>query len=139
MAEEKKKKDRSKWFREMRSELKKVVWPTASTTAKNTGTVLLLSLIHILLAYLLVYAYEETGAREAVLAHAGQRGEKNRVKRFNAYFGELMPVSYTHLHDTAGHRKDQAEHRGLQHREAGKAERADGKQDGAPALADKEE
>lgn len=22
--------------------------------------------------------------------HAGQRGEKNRVKRFNAYFGELM-------------------------------------------------
>ena len=44
MAEEKKKKDRSKWFREMRSELKKVVWPTASTTAKNTGTVLLCSL-----------------------------------------------------------------------------------------------
>ena len=45
MAEEKKKKDRSKWFREMRSELKKVVWPTASTTAKNTGTVLLCSLV----------------------------------------------------------------------------------------------
>ena len=44
MAEEKKKKDRAKWFREMRSELKKVVWPTASTTAKNTGTVLLCSL-----------------------------------------------------------------------------------------------
>ena len=43
-----------------------------------------------MLAYLLVYAYEETGAREAVLAHAGQRGEKNRVERFNAYFGELM-------------------------------------------------
>ena len=43
-----------------------------------------------ILAYLLVYAYEETGAREAILAHAGQRGEKNRVKRFNAYFGELM-------------------------------------------------
>ena len=41
----KKKKDRSKWFREMRSELKKVVWPTASTTAKNTGTVLLCSLV----------------------------------------------------------------------------------------------
>mgnify|MGYP001538758521 CR=1 FL=1 len=36
---------RSKWFREMRSELKKVVWPTASTTAKNTGTVLLCSLV----------------------------------------------------------------------------------------------
>ena len=44
MAEEKKKKDRSKWFREMRSELMKVVWPSAKTTAKNTGTVLLCSL-----------------------------------------------------------------------------------------------
>ena len=43
-----------------------------------------------MLAYLLVYAYEETGAREAVLAHAGQRGEKGRVKRFNAYFAQLM-------------------------------------------------
>ena len=33
----------AKWFREMRSELKKVVWPDAKTTAKNTGTVLLCS------------------------------------------------------------------------------------------------
>ena len=38
------KKDRAKWFREMRSELKKVVWPDGKTTAKNTGTVLLCSL-----------------------------------------------------------------------------------------------
>ena len=38
------KKDRSKWFREMRSELKKVVWPDGKTTAKNTGTVILCSL-----------------------------------------------------------------------------------------------
>ena len=46
MAEEKKvAKDRGKWFREMRSELKKVVWPDGKTTAKNTGTVLLCSLI----------------------------------------------------------------------------------------------
>ena len=45
MAEEKKvKKDHGKWFREMRSELMKVVWPSAKTTAKNTGTVLLCSL-----------------------------------------------------------------------------------------------
>ena len=45
MAEEKKvKKDRLKWFREMRSELKKVVWPNGKTTMKNTGTVLLCSL-----------------------------------------------------------------------------------------------
>ena len=33
-----------KWFREMRSELKKVVWPDGKTTAKNTGTVILCSL-----------------------------------------------------------------------------------------------
>ena len=46
MAEEKKvKKDHGKWFREMRSELKKVVWPTGKETVKNTGTVLLCSLI----------------------------------------------------------------------------------------------
>ena len=29
-----------KWFREMRSELKKAVWPDGKTTAKNTGTAL---------------------------------------------------------------------------------------------------
>ena len=46
MAEEKKvKKDHGKWFREMRTELMKVVWPSAKTTAKNTGTVLLCSLL----------------------------------------------------------------------------------------------
>ena len=38
------KKDRGKWFREMKSELKKVVWPDGKTTAKNTGTVILCSL-----------------------------------------------------------------------------------------------
>ena len=43
-----------------------------------------------ILAYLLVYAYEETGARDAVLAHVGPRGEKERVKRFNAYFAQVM-------------------------------------------------
>ena len=45
MAEEVKKKDRGRWFREMKSELKKVVWPDAKTVAKNTGTVLLCSLM----------------------------------------------------------------------------------------------
>ena len=45
MAEEKKvKKDRGRWFREMRSELKKVVWPSGSKVAKNTATVILCSL-----------------------------------------------------------------------------------------------
>ncbi len=42
MAEEKKvKKDRGRWFREMKSELKKVIWPTPEKVGKNTGTVLL--------------------------------------------------------------------------------------------------
>ena len=46
MAEEvKKKRDRGLWFREMKSELKKVVWPNKETVAKNTGTVLLCSLL----------------------------------------------------------------------------------------------
>ena len=46
MAEEvKKKRDRGLWFREMKSELKKVVWPSGKETMKNTGTVLLCSLI----------------------------------------------------------------------------------------------
>ena len=46
MAEEKKaKRDLGKWFREMRSELKKVVWPSRQETMKNTGTVLLCSAV----------------------------------------------------------------------------------------------
>ena len=42
---DKKKKDRGAWLREMRSELKKVVWPNRQTVAKNTGTVLMCSLL----------------------------------------------------------------------------------------------
>ena len=34
-----------KWFRELKSELKKVVWPDGKTTMKNTGTVILCSLL----------------------------------------------------------------------------------------------
>ena len=44
MAETTKKKDRGQWFREMKSELKKVIWPNKKTVMKNTGTVLLCSL-----------------------------------------------------------------------------------------------
>ncbi len=44
MAEEKKR-DRGRWFREMKSELKKVVWPNKQTVLKNTGTVLLCSVV----------------------------------------------------------------------------------------------
>ena len=45
MAEEKKVKDRGRWFREMKSELKKVVWPSGKETMKKTGTVLLCSVL----------------------------------------------------------------------------------------------
>ena len=45
MAEEAKKKNRGAWFREMKSELKKVVWPNKKTVVKNTGIVLLCSLV----------------------------------------------------------------------------------------------
>ena len=40
MAEEAKKKDRGLWFREMKSELKTVVWPNKQPVLTNTGTVL---------------------------------------------------------------------------------------------------
>ena len=42
---ETKKKDRGQWFREMKSELKKVIWPDKKTVLKNTGTVLMCSLV----------------------------------------------------------------------------------------------
>ena len=41
MADEKKKGGIGRWFREMRSELKKVVWPTKSQMVNNTLIVLL--------------------------------------------------------------------------------------------------
>lgn len=45
MAEEAKKKDRVRWFREMKSEMKKIVWSDRKTVVKDTGTVLLCSLL----------------------------------------------------------------------------------------------
>ncbi len=39
------KKTRGAWLREMKSELKKVTWPGKKTVLKNTGTVLLCSLL----------------------------------------------------------------------------------------------
>ena len=44
MAEEANKSRRA-WFLEMKSELKKVTWPNQKTVVKNTGTVLLCSLL----------------------------------------------------------------------------------------------
>ena len=43
--EKKKRKSPAQWLREMKSELKKVVWPNKQTVVKNTGTVLLCSLL----------------------------------------------------------------------------------------------
>ena len=45
MAEEKKKGRASSWLRETRGELKKVTWPSREMVLKNTGTVLLCSLL----------------------------------------------------------------------------------------------
>ena len=46
MAEEKKvQKDRGRWFREMKSELKKVVWPSPQKVAKNTATVVICTVV----------------------------------------------------------------------------------------------
>ena len=39
------KKTRGAWLREMKSELKKVTWPGKKTVLKNTGTVVLCSLL----------------------------------------------------------------------------------------------
>ena len=39
------KKTRGAWLREMKSELKKFTWPGKKTVLKNTGTVLLCSLL----------------------------------------------------------------------------------------------
>ena len=66
MAEEaKKKKDRGLWFREMKSELKKVVWPSKETVVKNTGTVLLCSLL--IGACIWIFDFVATSAVQMIL------------------------------------------------------------------------
>ena len=44
-----------KWFREMRSELKKVIWPTGEVLAKNTGV----SVIVMILSAILLWGFDE--------------------------------------------------------------------------------
>ncbi len=44
-----------KWFREMRSELKKVIWPTPETLAKNTG----ISVAVMLVSAVLLWGFDE--------------------------------------------------------------------------------
>ena len=66
MAEEvKSKKDRGLWFREMKSELKKVVWPNKKTVAENTGTVLLFSLL--IGACIWIFDFVTTSAVQMIL------------------------------------------------------------------------
>ena len=73
MAEEKKDKkevkDRGKWFREMKSELKKIVWPAPRKTAKDTGTVLLFSLI--VGACIWIFDYAAVSAVHLLIGLAG--------------------------------------------------------------------
>ena len=69
MAEEVKKKDRGQWFREMKSELKKVVWPTRQTVLKNTGTVLLCSLV--IGACIWIFDYVAVSAVQLILSVFG--------------------------------------------------------------------
>ena len=45
MSEKKRSRDGGKWFREMKSELKKVVWPTLPQVVKNTGIVMAMVII----------------------------------------------------------------------------------------------
>ncbi len=52
-----------KWFRDMRSELKKVVWPTAKQTSKNT----LVAIVIMVAAAVVLWAFD-TVAQEAVKA-----------------------------------------------------------------------
>ena len=68
MAEEKKK-DRGQWFREMKSEMKKVIWPDRKTVAKNTGTVLLCSLV--IGACIWIFDFVASAAVEMILGILG--------------------------------------------------------------------
>ncbi len=44
-----------KWFREMKSELKKVIWPTPAVLAKNTG----ISVAVMLVSAVLLWGFDE--------------------------------------------------------------------------------
>lgn len=58
-----------KWFREMRSELKKVIWPTPKQTAKNTGVALVVMAI----SAVVIWGFDEIAQMivKAVISIAG--------------------------------------------------------------------
>ena len=67
MAEEvKKKRSRGAWFREMKSEMKKVVWPTKKEVASYTGVVIVTCAIFALGFWLI-----DTGVLAALRAVLG--------------------------------------------------------------------
>ena len=59
----------NKWFREMRSELKKVIWPTPKQTAKNTGVALVVMAI----SAVVIWGFDEIAQMivKAVISIAG--------------------------------------------------------------------
>ncbi|MBR4211983.1 MAG: preprotein translocase subunit SecE [Oscillibacter sp.] len=69
MADLEKKTARTSWLREMRGELKKVVWPNRETVAKNTGTVLLCSLV--IGACIWIFDFAATSLVKMILAVFG--------------------------------------------------------------------
>ena len=58
-----------RWLREMKSELKKVVWPNKQTVIKNTGTVLLCSAI--IGAFIWVFDFVSVSLVQMILSAFG--------------------------------------------------------------------
>ena len=58
-----------KWFREMRSELKKVIWPTPKDAAKKTGVALVVMVI----SAIVIWGFDEIAQMivKAVISIAG--------------------------------------------------------------------
>ena len=58
-----------KWFREMRSELKKVIWPTPKDTAKKTAV----SLVVIVISAVVIWLFDSAADAivQAVISIAG--------------------------------------------------------------------
>lgn len=58
MADEKKKKEKKHWFKDFRTELKKVTWQTPKQLAKNTAAVVVMVLIVAVIVFVLDFAFE---------------------------------------------------------------------------------
>ena len=58
MADNKKKKEKKHWFKDFRTERKKVTWLTPKQLAKNTATVIFMVLIVAVIVFVLDFAFE---------------------------------------------------------------------------------